>query len=62
MKSLMQTLTTAVFGLGMLFATGCSSAVVPLQPTAGILQNYPTRSPLVKTMSLATQSGTRTAN
>lgn len=59
MKSLKQTLTMIVMGAGMLMATGCSGAVLPNQPSAGILQNYPSRTPVVKTLPLTTQSGPR---
>jgi hypothetical protein len=57
-----QMLTSTVMGVGMLVATGCSGAQIPLQPAAGLTQNYPSRSPVVNSISLRTQAGTRTAD
>jgi predicted double-glycine peptidase len=59
MQALINKLATAVMGLGMLVATGCTGAMIPTQPAAGIVQNYPSRSPIVNTLPLTTQAGTR---
>jgi uncharacterized protein YvpB len=62
MQSIVAKLATAVMGLGLLFATGCSGAQIPMQPAAGMVQNYPSRSPIVNTIPLSTQAGTKAAD
>jgi hypothetical protein len=59
MQTIVAKLATAVMGLGMLLATGCSGAQIPLQPSAGVVQNYPSRTPVVNTIPLSTQSGSK---
>jgi hypothetical protein len=62
MEKIVEKLAVAVMGLGMLFATGCSAAQIPLQPAAGTVQNYPSRSPVVNTISLSTQADGKAAD
>lgn len=56
MATIGQMLVSTAMGLGMLVATGCSGTQIPLQPAGGIVQNYPTRTPVVNTVSLSTQA------
>lgn len=60
MGKLMQTVATVLMGMGMLTAVGCSAPNIPMQPPTGIVQNYPARIPVVKSLPLSTQSGVRT--
>lgn len=62
MSKIWQTVTNVVMGVGVLLAAGCTAPNIPLQPMAGTIGDYPSRTPAVQSIPLTTQSGAKMAS